>query len=328
MEDLLKYGSLDYLSAGPYEYYNTVVKKHYRVTSKRKTTALEETANRMSEENRVASVEHMKSSTVTGNSAKVVSSQYLVRDGIKTTLRQLKGLQGMVDAKNCSAWGTEILSVLPASDIPVLIRLIEEHLKHRNIAVMDFGVQVTLVKSGYIEALQTPSLSSFDYEKCKVLFSSDGVSSKSRKRVFATSKFGPSKKQMQPTVFMRGDGDRDRDEFWFGKIILLMRRTCEETSYDDEVAMVRYFTCTQPTDEIDNILDCICLRWEMEDGIDHSKENIGNATMIEAGEEYGLIPFQSICGTCDLIRSNYAIHPFTTEIPWTHHKFYVNRFLP
>ena len=49
VEDLLKYGSLDYLSAGPYEYYNTVVKKHYRGTSKRKTTALEETANRMSE---------------------------------------------------------------------------------------------------------------------------------------------------------------------------------------------------------------------------------------------------------------------------------------
>lgn len=328
VEDLLKYGSLDYLNAGPYEYYNTVVKKHYRATSKRRSTALEETANRMSEENSVASVEHMKSSAVTGNSAKANSSQYLVRDGMERSLRQLKGLQGMDGANNCSALCREIVSALPPTEIPVLTRLIEDHLKHRNITVMDFGVHVTLVKSGYIEALQTPSLSSFDSDKCKVIFNSDGVSSKSRKRVFATYSFGPSKKQMNSTVFMRGDGDGDRDEFWFAKVILLMRITCEKSSYEDEVAMVRYFTCTQPTDEIDNILDCICLRWETEDGIDHSKKNVGHESMIEAGEEYGLIPFQSICGTCELIRSNYAIHPFTTEIPWTHHKFYVNRFLP
>jgi hypothetical protein len=327
VEDIMKYGSLDYLSAGPYEYFNTVVKKHYRATSKRKTTALEETANRMNQELLTTPIPGLVSSA-NGNKAHVASSQYLVRDGIRTTLRELKGLQDMVHANTRSAYGVEIGSALPQTDIPVLIRLIQDHLNQHNITVLDFNLHVTIVKSGFIEALQTPSLSSFDNKKCKVLFNPDAVCVKSTKRVFATSSFGPSKKQMHSTVFMRGKGDGDRDEFWFGKIILLMRLYSEETSYEDEVAMVQYLTCTQPADDIDNTLDCICLRWETEDGLDHSTKNVDHARTIEAGEEYGLIPFHSICGTCDLIRSNYAIHPFMKEIPWTHHKFYVNRFLP
>lgn len=331
VEDLGKYGSLDYLNGGPYEYFNAVVKQHYRDTSKRKPTALEETANHLSrclqktDAERDGSKQVVSASHCASNENRDV--QRLARDGLRITLRQLKSVAENHSSMPRTGGLAEILAAVPLSDISVMIQLTEEHLKTAMVTALDFGVSLTLVKTGYIEAIQTPSLSSFDYEKCRVLFSIDGVRSKSKKRVFATSSFGSSRTSMYSTVFIRGGSEGDKDEFWFAKVLVLFRLTVESGTYDEDLAFVQYYVPTPPRDEIDNILDCICLRWETEDGEDHSSDKVADSSIIEAGENYGLIPFKSICGTCDLVRTNYAIHPFTTELPWTHHKFYVNRFI-
>lgn len=47
---MARYGSLDFLNSGPYELFNTVVKKHYRHTSKRKRTAIKEMPKNLSTE--------------------------------------------------------------------------------------------------------------------------------------------------------------------------------------------------------------------------------------------------------------------------------------
>ena len=320
VEDLSKYGSLQYLDSGPYEYFNSVLKRFYRETSRRKGTALEETLQTMSN----ASAE---TGTVSKKKVNNTTTQYLVRNGLDVSLREVKSLQTSQCSEKVANVGREILSALPSSDLPVLIGLIEEHLVDQEKTLLDCDVQLTVVKSGYIDAFKTPTLSSFDYKSKKVIFSSDAISPKSKKRVFATSSFGPVNKKIHSTIFVKGTYDEHRDEFWFAKLLLLFRLSCPEKGYTEELALVRYYKCIEPLDKMDEILDCICLRWETEDEEDYSAKALLDNDVIVAGEQYGLISFQTICGTCEVVRSNYAIPEFQKELPWTHHKFYVNRFV-
>ena len=244
-------------------------------------------------------------------------------------------MKTVLEQRNCSAeegLRREIQSALPETDTPVVMNLIEGEMRNDLPGTLDTDVKVTIVKSGFIQSFKTPTLSDFNTEKCKVIYQGGETSRNTRKtmkRVFATSSFGPSKKSMQSCIFMKGKyDDEDEEEFWFGKTMLFFRLSCVEKEYRKEFALVRFFTCTPPQDDIDKILDCVCLRWETEDGIDHSSSMVKNKDTILAGEQYGLIPFQSICGTCHVIRGNYGIYPYTQQLPWTHHRFYVNRFHP
>lgn len=57
--------------------------------------------------------------------------------------------------------------------------------------------------------------------------------------------------------------------------------------------------------------------------------NIGKSlrkSEVETGEWFGLVPFSSIVGTVQFLRSNIAIHPFSAELQWPLHRFYINRF--
>lgn len=332
--DLKRYGSLDVLDGGPYEYFNTVVKLHYRLTSKRKSSALEETVQRMST-NLLASETDRKevkdlfySVTKEGESDGIESrQQYLVRDGITISFRHLKAVLETPDCSTAETVRREIQSALPEVDNQVLIELIEKEVMSDMPGTIDCDIKVTVVKTGFIHSFRTPTILDFNTQKCKVIYKPNDNKKKTRKRIFATSSFGPSKKPMHSTIFMKGKYDEnDEYEFWFGKTLLLFRISCEEKTYSKEFALVKFFTCCRPTDNIDKILGCICLRWETEDGLDHSNSVFKDKDTIRAGEQYGLIPFQSICGTCQVIRSNYGIHPYSEELPWTHHKFYVNRF--
>ena len=99
--------------------------------------------------------------------------QYLVRDGIIVNLREMKDLLREVHEMSQavrSTLRTVVLSALPASDLTVLTSLIDDHVKKMNFGVLDYDITITVVKSGYIEAFQTPPLSSFDASSCRVLY--------------------------------------------------------------------------------------------------------------------------------------------------------------
>ena len=229
---------------------------------------------------------------------------------------------------------SELQTVLPPTDFGVLVKLISEEIIAKFPRVLDYGTTLTFVKSGYIHSFKIPTLKSFCKQSKKILYSPDDSARQTKKRIFATSRFGPTKKAVHSCIFMKGrDPGGSEEEYWFAQIIALFRitsatSTVQNDTFSQEYAFVKFFMCTPPKDEIDNILNCVCLRWETEDGIDHSSEEITGSDTITAGEQYGVVPLKSICGTCDIIRSNYAIHPFTQELPWTHHRFYVNRFRP
>ena len=44
-------------------------------------------------------------------------------------------------------------------------------------------------------------------------------------------------------------------------------------------------------------------------------------------EFYGFVSFNSIESAVTVVRSNIAISPFSEQLPWPLHRFYLNRFI-
>ena len=76
-------------------------------------------------------------------------------------------------------------------------------------------------------------------------------------------------------------------------------------------------------------LGCICLRWATADEEDRTLDIQPslNVNHVLEGEYHGLAPFSSIESTVTVVRSNIAIAPFTDQLPWSSHRFYLNRFM-
>ena len=326
-EDVEKHSSLAYLDAGPYEHYNAVVKQFYRKTSRRHDTALEETVRRMDRvESTSTSVErtHIDLSSTRSGTEKQ-NTQNLVSRGLCVTLLEIR------DALN-NGFNVRVATVLENlrnhmsdRDIPVLIRLVDELLFEEAISVHDSSVQLKFVNSGYIDGYPVPTLEDYSEDMEIVKFRGATQVSQQRQRVFASNSFGPSKKKLHSNIFLKGSGDVS--QFWFAKVLSLFHVSVPSKDFTRHMALVKYYQVTKPKDTIDRVLNCVCLRWETEDDIDHTIQDVPTSKTIEAGERFGLISFQSICGVIHVVRANYAIHPFFKEIPWPYHRFYVNRFL-
>lgn len=98
-----------------------------------------------------------------------------------------------------------------------------------------------------------------------------------------------------------------------------------------ESAPVRYFEIKPPVDSIDRVLNCLSLRWATDDGIDHAIDhtvrlNLNGDSTIDVGEFHEVVPFSSIRSVHHSGRSNYGVLPFTLQLTWSLHRFYVNRF--
>ena len=317
VEDLSKFASLDFLSAGPYEYYNTKIKKSYRKTSKRRATAMEETVKDLGET--ISS--QREPETGPANNPHSTINQELVKKGIQLTLRELQSYVTSDPTRKRSYIASEIESAIPHSDIPVLIRSIREELGDLLEKTMDYDVQVVLVKSGYISSFPTPTLNDFCSKRNIIRYSEVDQPQCSKKRVFATSSFGSSNTTKHSNIFMKAESENGDDIFWFAQTLLLFHIRCDRLDYHRQFAFVRFYDCVQPETVAEQKLGCICLRWDTADNV-----AIQSGNSISAGERYGVVPFESICGVAHVLRSNYAIPPFTKEIPWPHHRFQVNRF--
>ena len=214
------------------------------------------------------------------------------------------------------------------SDIPVLQNVIEEELSQLKKPFLENEVVLTIVKSRFIDSFPTPSLKCYDEHSNIIKFNECSKTFRSRKRVIASSQFGSSKKKKFSTVFLKGSDDGVVQKFWFAQTLLLFHLNVPSVEFHKELSLVKFYTCTPPKDRVDRILDCLCLRWESDNNIDYTAREYKTTNCVEASENYGLVSFQSICGVAHVVRSNYAIHPFTQQLPWSHHRFYVNRFIP
>jgi len=325
VEDLTRFAGLDVLSASPYEYYNTRIKYNYRLTSKRRATCMDETIHNL--DNELASLGNTTSQN-TGN-ALYNRAQGLVRFGVTTNLRELRSCCSPTTERKRTHLRTELDGIIPHTDRTVLLKLIEEQIGDLSDRFMDYQITITFSKSGIIESFETPTLDDYCQTTNLVKYTENNNHICNQKRVFATNSFGPSKTQKHSSIFLKGTDAEKGNHFWFAKTLLLFYIQCNHSSqksYHKEFAFVQFYECTKPATVSEKILNCICLRWETADGVDYSTMSTENSDHICTSENYGVIPFSSICGVAHVIRSNYAIKPFTPELPWTHHRFQVNRF--
>ncbi len=326
-DDLKKFSSLSYLDASPFEQYNAVLKHFYRQTSRRHSTALEETVQRIGTDHQTSSSHgHQQAIPSNPSTTSNTVTQKLVRSGFKISLSDLQCSTSHVNYTFSKDILQNLSIHLVESDYLIILNLIKEQLQIECDGVHPSSVILTFVNSGYVDSFETPSLQDYDEDSNTVRFKERLRVTKSKDRVFATTEFGPTKKDHHSNVFLKGG--EDGEEFWFAKVLSLFHLEVPDRNYKKELAFVKYYQTSEPQDNIDRELGCICLRWETEDGLDHSKRAGKSSDIITAGERYGIASFQSICGVAHILRSNYAIPPFYKEIPWPLHRFYVNRFYP
>ena len=150
-----------------------------------------------------------------------------------------------------------------------------------------------------------------------------------RQRVFGIFWDRPNQKKKQSFVLLNADEEEGKDTVWVAKVLSLFRvRGCTEKS-EKQLAFVQYMCVSKPLNGVDQALGCVCLRWDTEDGVDHTlhTSSVLRHDHIHAGAWFGLVPFHSIVGTVPVLRSNISIQPFTNPLPWPLHRFRINRFL-
>lgn len=337
-ENVEKYIDVTLMEGSPYEHFNLLIKKEYWGTSKRMKTVMDETASRIGHattkmyENKVKSCHSERVPTKRMRATEA----YLVSTGEVVPLRAILNYAENTEYA-ISGTREETVSMVPTiiknlkkSHISKFLDLIKEEIKERNNGQMTYEMQwktkLTIVKSGFVDGCKAPSL--VDYDKERNIVKIRGVKEVTgmTHRIFATESFGSNETPKYSFVCMKG-GSTEHPEYYFAKVILLLRIDFHNGQQQAEYAFVQYMKCTPPKDIIDKGLGCVCLRFETEDEIDYSLKPLPKEEdTITAGEWFGLEPVESIFGAIHVLRSNMHIPPFVGQVPWTHQRFYVNRF--
>ena len=320
-DNLRKFGTVKIINGAKYEQFNLQVKESYRLTSRRRGTATKETVDQLAE-----SISNRQEKPRMKSTSSTIDRLGLIRDGYKIKLNMLNVLLNRTDSgENVRKRISSTVGHISRDGLEALKRFICTELKSSEIPFMDYHVNLNIVKSAYVECHKTPDLTLYDKEKNIIKFEESAMQESIKKRVFCTNSFGSNRKEMKSYIYMKG-GDDETPEYWFGKVLLLFLLTVDNTDYKKEFALIQYMTCSAPLNKSEEALGCLCLRWETEDGIDHTLNP--ELQEVETGEWYGMIPINSICGTCQIVRSNIAFDPFRKPLPWIKHRYFVNKFLP
>ena len=334
--DIRKFGTLSVLSASQFEHFNTDIKKAVRQTSQRVSTRMDETviaiSNQYVLDNAPAHGGLTQNSTyrsVPEQSSKR-SGNYLVREGTTISLSTLLAAhtRGNVSTIPLSSSRADvamtIFSLLGSDSTDTFLRLLDEYVLVHHSTYDSENVSLTFVQSGFVMGGFVPTLD--DYCQGTNTISPHRLETYGMhaQRVFASKAFGPSKKELHSFVLLKGENGTE-PVVWVARILALFH--ISTYGWKHECAFVQYMQSTQPIDAVDRELKCLCLRWATEDEIDHTLSDVpDDGQPVEVGKWFGIEHVDSIMGSVHVVRSNFTVHPFTPEIPWSHHRFYVNRF--
>lgn len=337
VEDLERFGSISFMDAGPFEHFNVVIKQSYRMTSRRLTTRMDETVQRMG--SAVDNVRRPRERrNVGGDGASVLKRQkcveggggYLVRDGECLSLGELCGAieRAGEGTKVGNCFGEVLVDLFKKDVLVSFAKCVREWICVGDAHVCDGDIGMVFVKSGFIKGGFCPSLNDYDRDLNMIKIPESRGCVLHEQRVYANHEFGAQKKLLNSFVLIRGESE-GMEEVWVGKVLLLFRCVEKGRSGGAELAYVRYMECVPPLNNVEETLGCVCLQWATADSVeeqDGAERESGAEGGVVAGEWFGVIPFQSILSTVHIVRANIAVQPFTTELPWTSHRFYINRF--
>lgn len=305
-EDVSRFGALNFVDASPFEHFNYVIKKFIRMTSMRRGSTLGEAVKVIN-----SSVATEKSINKTGGR---IRKAKLVRDGTIINLVEI-ATSTMACLAHIDKDGRGVL----ASQCLEIVQNSFQLTGHRFLLC---DVDMNIVKSGFIHGGVAITLD--DYDERKGVIKLNNPNLEILQRVYADHCFGPSKAKRFSVTLVEGE----ENAFWFAQVQLLFHlNTRTNDRMSGEFAFVRYFEITPPIDNVDRVLNCLCLRWATGDECDRTiTPDLQADDTMKVGEWYGVIPFSSITSVHHIVRSNYSVYPFTSQLPWPLYRFYVNRF--
>jgi len=315
VEDMRKFGTLSVLDASAYEHFNTDIKAAVRRTSQRSQYRMDETVAVLSDPLQAmegtCTMLPMSGPIQQGRHVRLQNEGcFLVRDGVSVSLMDLKtqGTETFGErtgpASSKERW-EEVLQLFPRDSLEIFIKLLEDFLSVQTSHYHDGAIQLQFVQSGFVMGGFIPT--STDYVRSGNYICEEGLNDapKLQQRIYGTTSFGPTKHSRFSFVLMKGEQD-GKAELWVAKVMALFHVSWSTGS--EECAFVQFMQCTPPLDSVDDIL----------------KSTRGRPVVV--GDWYGIEPVQSIVGSVHVVRSNFAVSPFTKELPWSHHRFYINRF--
>ena len=338
-DDIGKYGNVAVIDASAYEGYNTNIKSSFRQTSRRRETRMSETVDFLSYNVTLGESGH-KTHRGGASSTQILSLRqkrveqagcYLVRDGLRITFSRLKSI-----SNGRSAVSSEVSSqsspqdqeyfaeLFPGDSRNVFLKTLHEKLAVDLETYHDADVHLEFVKSGFVQGGFTPDLT--DYVSSGNYIAATRLESVTprQQRIFATSSFGPTKQKLFTYVLITGEVEGVH-QIWVARLVALFHVKYGQTR--QEYAFLQYMQCVDPVDAVDSTLKCICLRWATTDEVDHTTSALPEqGGTVCVGEWYDIVPVDTIVGAVHVVRSNFSISPFTSVLPWSHHRFYVNRF--
>ena len=327
VDDIRRFGTISVLSASPFEHFNLHIKSAYRSTSKRLLTREMETAHNLNctLKRRILHDTISKQNSSGTQSPSTPLRLGLVSSGIKLSVMHFSESNGTPSIPSDN-FVTHLRSCIYADALKQFSELLQEHLQSTKL--IPFQASVTIVQSGYIDGGLRPTIEDCQSVEGTFLLKTSRNYIKRRQRVFGLSWDRPNLRRKQSFVVIKGLEGDDLDVFWVGQVILLFHLHDRAGTVKEELAFVQFMEVTQPLSSADKALKCVCLRWATDDNVDYTLDpgrQIERGQM-ECGEWYGFIPFNSIVGTVQVVRSNIAVPPFTNPSPWPLHRFYVNRF--
>lgn len=206
------------------------------------------------------------------------------------------------------------------------VRSLDTHIRDTVGDYIPSSVMVTFTKTGYVRGGWVPGIENCDRSAGLIRIPQDHQGSVVQ-RVFATCQFGPDSMARHDFVLIRGETE-GKECVWVGRALLLCRVSLPDRE-DMEMCFVQYMDVIKPLHKVDEALRCVCLRWATGEDHDYTMLPFGAAPVersVTVGAWYGTEPFGSLLGVVHVLRANYAVHPLTPELPWSHHRFYVNRF--
>ena len=328
-QDLQSFGSMRMLTTSPFEHFNTHIKSAHSSTSGRLLSRDAETAATLIFNLSRRVLADTPSTLRAQQSSSVSSATHfgLVQSGTCLPISYFSSCT-TCSTPESNELVRSIQNNLPRDAFNQLCVLLKGELQQNRIPSIASRTKLNIVQSGYIDGGFDPTLSD-----CKEI---DGIPvlkttrsfTKRRQRVFGITWDRSHQARKQSYVAIKGLEDGDLDVYWVGQVLLLFHLNEYGEKVSKEYAFVQFMEVTSCLSKVDEELGCVCLRWATADNVDYTTSASTHITagQIEAAEWYDLVPFDSIVGTVQALRSNIPIPPFTKPIPWPLHRFHINRF--
>ena len=330
--DLERFGSIRVLSASPFEHFNLHIKKAYGASSKRILTRTSETATilhfNLARQPLSDTPSTTKAAPPPSSSANMQFG--LVKQGERIHLQTFKQHFVNASSESCPTFPfvNTLIRSLQRDAIHQFFSLLSDDIQSQGYPVLESSVYLTFVQSGYTDGGFTPSLLDCTESSDGYVLHLKRTYKKTRQRVFGISWDRKNMHKKQSFVVVQGDQNKEFKPVWVAHVLLLFYLQLPRDKEPRQYAFVQYMEVTKPLNGVDEALDCVCLRWSTDDEIDRTIDipNQLNVSHIETAEWYDLLPFSSIIGTVQVLRSNIPIAPFSDPLPWPLHRFHVNKY--